>query len=255
MGLKDPLSGHLIHTALGWRPFPGLLGWPYQVVTGFSQRRQGRDREGIMMPFMTWSHTIASVIVYLLEAESLIQLILKERVIRFCLLKGGVDIVVESLINHFLWGGLPLSCSAPSHLTPSFASLPSSAHSPSFFLLFLSFSFPSSGLLGFLLYGRTASLPKKANSSQSPSKTPVARVNGEQIMIMGWFFFVVFWAFSIYLLLFIWLQDLFLVATHVIFSYGIWDQFPDQGLNQGPLPWDHGVLAIGPPGKSLSVDS
>ena len=116
-----------------------------------------------MMPFMTWSHTIASVIVYLLEAESLIQLILKERVIRFCLLKGGVDIVVESLINHFLWGGLPLSCSAPSHLTPSFASLPSSAHSPSFFLLFLSFSFPSSGLLGFLLYGRTASLPKKAN--------------------------------------------------------------------------------------------
>lgn len=185
MGLKDPLSGHLIHTALGWGPFLGLLGWPYQVVIGFSQRRQGRDKEGVMMPFMTWSHTMASVLVYLLEAESLIQLTLKERVIRFCLLKGGVDIVVETFINHFLWGGLPLSCSAPSHLTPSFASLPSSAHSPSFFLLFLSFSFPSSGLLGFLLYGKTASLPKKPNSSQTPSKTPIARVNGEKSWLWG----------------------------------------------------------------------
>ena len=105
--------------------------------------------------------------------------------IRFCLLKGGVDIVVETFINHFLCGGLPLSYSAPSHLTHSFASLPSSAHSPSFFLLFLSFSFPSLGLLGFLLYGKTASLPKKPNLSQSPSKTLVARCNGDQIMIMG----------------------------------------------------------------------
>ena len=51
-------------------------------------------------------------------------------------------------------------------------------------------------------------------------------------------------------------------------SYGTWDlgsslwhtnssllsceiQFPDQGLNQGSLYWDNGVLAPGPPGKSL----
>ena len=29
-------------------------------------------------------------------------------------------------------------------------------------------------------------------------------------------------------------------------------KFPDQGLNSGPLHWKHGVLAIGPPGKSLN---
>ena len=28
-------------------------------------------------------------------------------------------------------------------------------------------------------------------------------------------------------------------------------QFPDQGLNPGPLHWEHGVLPTGPPGKSL----
>ena len=27
-------------------------------------------------------------------------------------------------------------------------------------------------------------------------------------------------------------------------------QFPDQGANPGPLHWEHGVLATGPPGKS-----
>ena len=28
-------------------------------------------------------------------------------------------------------------------------------------------------------------------------------------------------------------------------------QFPDQGLNPGPLHWEYGVLPTGPPGKSL----
>ena len=28
-------------------------------------------------------------------------------------------------------------------------------------------------------------------------------------------------------------------------------QFPDQGLNRGHLRWECGVLATGPPGKSL----
>ena len=27
-------------------------------------------------------------------------------------------------------------------------------------------------------------------------------------------------------------------------------KFPDQGLNPGPLHWEHGVLDTGPPGKS-----
>ena len=27
--------------------------------------------------------------------------------------------------------------------------------------------------------------------------------------------------------------------------------FADQGLNRGPLHWEHGVLATGPPGKFL----
>ena len=29
-------------------------------------------------------------------------------------------------------------------------------------------------------------------------------------------------------------------------------EFPDQGSNPGPLHWEHGVLATGPPGKSLN---
>ena len=27
-------------------------------------------------------------------------------------------------------------------------------------------------------------------------------------------------------------------------------QFPDQGIEPTPLPWEHGVLTTGPPGKS-----
>ena len=30
-------------------------------------------------------------------------------------------------------------------------------------------------------------------------------------------------------------------------------QFPNQGLNLGPLHWDPGVLAMGPPGKSPTL--
>ena len=30
-------------------------------------------------------------------------------------------------------------------------------------------------------------------------------------------------------------------------------QFPGQGLNLGPLHWERGVLATGPPGKSCSL--
>ena len=33
----------------------------------------------------------------------------------------------------------------------------------------------------------------------------------------------------------------------------MWPQFPDQGSNPGPLPWECGVLATGPPGKYLGT--
>ena len=42
-------------------------------------------------------------------------------------------------------------------------------------------------------------------------------------------------------------QDLSVVAGRV--------QFPDQGSNPGPLLWEHGVLATGPPWESLSFFS
>ena len=44
----------------------------------------------------------------------------------------------------------------------------------------------------------------------------------------------------------IWLCQVLVVA------YG--SQFPDQGSNPGPLHWEHGVSATGPPGKSLMED-
>ena len=37
----------------------------------------------------------------------------------------------------------------------------------------------------------------------------------------------------------------------LVAARGIW--FPDQGSNPGPLHREHGVLATGPPGKSLTV--
>ena len=36
-------------------------------------------------------------------------------------------------------------------------------------------------------------------------------------------------------------------------SCSMWDLFPDQGCNPGPLHWEHGILATGPPGKPQGV--
>ena len=54
---------------------------------------------------------------------------------------------------------------------------------------------------------------------------------------------------------FIWLH-LVCVVAHGIFHCGIqilscsvWDLVPDLGWNLGPLHWQHGILATGPPGK------
>ena len=43
--------------------------------------------------------------------------------------------------------------------------------------------------------------------------------------------------------------ELFVVACGIQFPV----QFPDWGLNPGPMNWEHGVLATGPPGKSLEI--
>ena len=51
-------------------------------------------------------------------------------------------------------------------------------------------------------------------------------------------------------LIFTWLhQGLAVACTFLVVVCGIW--FPDQGSNLGPLHWEHGVLAIASPGKSL----
>ena len=62
----------------------------------------------------------------------------------------------------------------------------------------------------------------------------------------------------------LWHAGSFLVVACGLFSCGLWDllvaacgllavvcriQFPDQGLNPGPLHWEHRVLTTGPPGK------
>ena len=54
-------------------------------------------------------------------------------------------------------------------------------------------------------------------------------------------------------------EQVFILVYIYLFIYlavpglccGMWDLVPDQGSNLGPLPWEHGVLATGPPGKSL----
>ena len=45
--------------------------------------------------------------------------------------------------------------------------------------------------------------------------------------------------------LFIWLHQVLVAVCGILFS--------DQGLNLCPLHWEYGVLATGPPGKSLMV--
>jgi len=53
----------------------------------------------------------------------------------------------------------------------------------------------------------------------------------------------IFYLINIYLFLFICLNQVLVVSCGV--------QFPDQGLNPGPLHEECGILATGPPGKSL----
>ena len=58
------------------------------------------------------------------------------------------------------------------------------------------------------------------------------------------FFLFVCFCFLIFIYLFI-----HLTASVLAVVCGTY--FPDQGLNPGPLHWEHGILAIGPPRKSL----
>ena len=76
------------------------------------------------------------------------------------------------------------------------------------------------------------------------------QLSGQQIS----FFFFNYFSFFLFKNLF-WLHQL-LVATYELLvarSCGI--QFPDQGSNLGPLHWECGVLAAGPPGKCLDSGS
>ena len=68
--------------------------------------------------------------------------------------------------------------------------------------------------------------------------------------ITVWLFFknIYFISFLLKKLLYFWLCWV-LVAACTLLVCGIY--FSDQGLNLGPLPWEHGVLAAGPPEKPL----
>ena len=49
---------------------------------------------------------------------------------------------------------------------------------------------------------------------------------------------------------FIWLHRVFVAACElIVVACGI--PFPDQGLNPGPLHWEHKIFTTGPPEKSL----
>ena len=50
------------------------------------------------------------------------------------------------------------------------------------------------------------------------------------------------------------MPDLCLQLADSLIAVACWIWFPDQGLNLGPLNWEHGVLAIGPPGKSFFAE-
>ena len=55
------------------------------------------------------------------------------------------------------------------------------------------------------------------------------------------------------------LKKIFIHWLYLVLGYSMWNlliaaygiQFPDQGWNPGPLPWEYRILATGPPGKSL----
>ena len=57
--------------------------------------------------------------------------------------------------------------------------------------------------------------------------------------------------YNIYL--FIWLHQVLVAALGIFDLVAACVMFPEQELNPGPLPWKHGVLATGPPGKSPHI--
>ena len=59
---------------------------------------------------------------------------------------------------------------------------------------------------------------------------------------------------SLLLLLFTFIYYVFLYLAAPGLSWGTWDLVPDQGWSPGPLHWEPGVLAAGPPGKCPRQD-
>ena len=47
-----------------------------------------------------------------------------------------------------------------------------------------------------------------------------------------------------------WLSDFYFHLVSLSLSWSMWDLIPDQGVNPGPLHWEHRVIAAGPPAKS-----
>ena len=52
--------------------------------------------------------------------------------------------------------------------------------------------------------------------------------------------------------LFTWLHQVLVVCGIQALSWGMWNLVPWPGIEPGPLHWKQGVLAMGPPGKSLT---
>ena len=84
-----------------------------------------------------------------------------------------------------------------------------------------------------MLYGKDSELKKDPKNLHSTTEKLGS------CLFSCFFFFFNIYLFYLFICLFLALAA----------ACGI--KFPDQGLNPGPLHWEHRVLATGPPGKSL----
>ena len=78
---------------------------------------------------------------------------------------------------------------------------------------------------------------------------------------LGYWFFSFLSLLFLKNILFIWLDQVLVEGREVFDLYysmwtlscGMWDLIDNQGSNPGPLHWELGVLATGPPGKSSVI--
>ena len=84
---------------------------------------------------------------------------------------------------------------------------------------------------------------KPDHPQEGLSQCPVHTMGSMKVTLTG---IGVFLPFSFYIYLF--MRHLLFVCF--FFGCGMWDLAPCQGLNLGPLCWEHGVLATRPQGRS-----